>query len=295
MANYWMHNGFLMVEGEKMAKSLGNFITIRELLETEKFGGRSWPGEVLRLAMLTTSYKDKIDWTVNSLEDAKNNLTNWQRLVANVDRMKSEINPAPNVLAALLDDLNTSEAIQQIHKIAGKAQTSNASRDVLYDSLVFMGLLPDEFELADRGAEKIKAELNLSSRQILMDVPLYKSDIEKEIEAMSTSLPMSANSTTTLTVVSIILFGNNIPIPAIDTWRKYNPSLISSEDRRHIYKVIGIDNLNSRIESRFEARKAKNFKESDRIRDELLAMGVVLKDGKDPQSGEPVTTWEVAR
>src|SRR5580700_11680891 len=54
MANFWMHNGFLQVEGEKMSKSLGNFVTIHELLKTEKFGGRSWPGEVIRLAMLGT-------------------------------------------------------------------------------------------------------------------------------------------------------------------------------------------------------------------------------------------------
>jgi cysteinyl-tRNA synthetase len=50
MANVWMHNGFLQVEGRKMSKSEGNFVTIHELLETEKFGGRKWPGEVLRLA-----------------------------------------------------------------------------------------------------------------------------------------------------------------------------------------------------------------------------------------------------
>ena len=54
MANIWMHNGFLQVEGRKMSKSEGNFVTINELLETEKFGGRKWPGEVLRLAMLMT-------------------------------------------------------------------------------------------------------------------------------------------------------------------------------------------------------------------------------------------------
>ena len=50
MANYWMHNGFLQVEGEKMSKSLGNFVTINELLKTDKFGGWHWPGAVLRLA-----------------------------------------------------------------------------------------------------------------------------------------------------------------------------------------------------------------------------------------------------
>ena len=63
MANYWMHNGFLQVEGEKMAKSAGNFVTIRELLTTDKFGGRKWSGQVLRFAMLRTHYRsaDRLD------------------------------------------------------------------------------------------------------------------------------------------------------------------------------------------------------------------------------------------
>ena len=69
MANVWMHNGFLQVEGEKMSKSrLGNFVTIHDLLRTAKFGGRRWPGEVLRLAMLKTHYRQPIDWTVKALE-----------------------------------------------------------------------------------------------------------------------------------------------------------------------------------------------------------------------------------
>src|SRR6202521_1285987 len=69
MANIWMHNGFLEVEGKKMAKSEGNFVTIRELLETDKFGGRKWPGEVLRLAMLKTHYRSPIDWTTKALDE----------------------------------------------------------------------------------------------------------------------------------------------------------------------------------------------------------------------------------
>ena len=71
MANVWMHNGFLQVEGEKMSKSLGNFITIRDLLDTPVFGGRKWSGEVLRLAMLRTHYRQPIDWTVRGLEEAE--------------------------------------------------------------------------------------------------------------------------------------------------------------------------------------------------------------------------------
>ena len=71
MANIWMHNGFLQVEGRKMAKSEGNFVTINELLDTEKFGGRKWPGEVLRLAMLMTHYREPIDFQVRKLEEAE--------------------------------------------------------------------------------------------------------------------------------------------------------------------------------------------------------------------------------
>ena len=77
MAKVWMHNGFLQVEGKKMAKSEGNFVTIRELLETERFGARSWRGEVLRLAMLRTHYRQPLDWTVSGLEESEEVLRNW--------------------------------------------------------------------------------------------------------------------------------------------------------------------------------------------------------------------------
>src|SRR5580700_770042 len=71
MANYWLHNGFLQVEGAKMSKSEGNFVTISQLLHGDTFGGRSWRGDVLRLAMLRTHYRQPIDWTVRALEDAE--------------------------------------------------------------------------------------------------------------------------------------------------------------------------------------------------------------------------------
>src|SRR5947209_17466913 len=68
MANVWMHNGFLQVEGQKMSKSLGNFFTIRELLATDKFAGSNWSGSVLRFAMMTTHYRQPIDWTSAAVE-----------------------------------------------------------------------------------------------------------------------------------------------------------------------------------------------------------------------------------
>src|SRR5919109_4318953 len=104
MANYWMHNGFLQVEGKKMAKSEGNFVTIHELLNTEKFGGRKWPGEVLRLAMLMTHYREPIDFSVKKLEDAEAVLDGWYRAVGDV--RLTDISCA-DVLDGLLDDLAT--------------------------------------------------------------------------------------------------------------------------------------------------------------------------------------------
>src|SRR5881296_3479410 len=70
MANYWMHNGFLQVEGEKMSKSLGNFVTIHDLLHTKAFGEHQWNGDVLRFCMLQTHYRQPIDWTIRALEQS---------------------------------------------------------------------------------------------------------------------------------------------------------------------------------------------------------------------------------
>ena len=115
MANVWMHNGFLQVEGEKMSKSLGNFVTIHELLRTTKFGGREWPGEVLRLAMLRTHYRQPIDWTVKALEEAEATLDRWYEAVGDVE---ARGDPDEDVLNALVDDLNTPVAIAGLHRLA---------------------------------------------------------------------------------------------------------------------------------------------------------------------------------
>ena len=71
MANVWMHNGYLQVEGRKMSKSEGNFVTISDLLHTEKVGGRKWPGEVVRLALLMTHYREPIDFSVKRLRGGR--------------------------------------------------------------------------------------------------------------------------------------------------------------------------------------------------------------------------------
>jgi cysteinyl-tRNA synthetase len=192
MANTWMHNGFLQVEGRKMAKSDGNFVTIHELLRTEKFGGRKWPGEVLRLAMLMTHYREPIDFSVRKLEEAENILTKLRR------------------------------------------KANNSAAGVLDPSFV----------------EALSDDLDLPQYIRLLNVA----------ELSEPTLVAAAN-----------LIG--IDLSALDT-------------------DIDVESFVSR---RLALIREKNWAEADRIRDELLKQGIQLKDGKDPATGERVTTWEVKR
>jgi cysteinyl-tRNA synthetase len=199
MANYWMHNGFLEVEGKKMSKSLGNFVTIREALA-------DWPGEVLRLNMLKTHYRSPIDWTVKGLEESAKTLDDWYWVAADV----KDGQPSDAVIAALSDDLNTSQMITSLHGLRNSAASGNErDRSQFAASLRLLGFL------SESAAE-------------------WKS-------------------------------------------RKQQASGVDPKQ---------IDGL---ISDRTAARARKDFRESDRIRDQLAAMGVVIKDSKDG------TTWEIAR
>jgi len=217
MAKVWMHNGFLQVEGQKMSKSLGNFVTINELLATNKFGGRSWPGEVLRLAMLKTHYRQPIDFTVKALEESEKTLASWKELIGR-HRLASTSGPISSALLdALKDDLNTAAAFAVLSDLARKAKVNSEDAQNLAICLDFLGINLDGWFLNSELA---------------------------------------------------------------DVMNKLDPEWLA--------------NVNSLIESRLEARRTKNFAESDRIRDELVAMGIQIKDGKDAD-GNPTTTWEVKR
>ena len=224
MANYWMHNGFLQVEGEKMSKSLGNFVTIRELLLTG-WEGLPWAGDAIRFAMLMTHYAQPLDWTTERLAIAGAShhrflnvglrclgLTESSEIAAD-DRFNKG-KPSDLLLNALGDDLNTPAAIAHLYALAKEADQiggirEEPARQLLIDCL-FLGLDPFRYVREQKNA--FREHRNVSDQQIL--------DL---------------------------------------------------------------------IDARTAARKSKNFAESDRIRDELLAMGVVLKDSKDG------TTWELAR
>ncbi|WP_186418833.1 cysteine--tRNA ligase [Bosea sp. CS1GBMeth4] len=228
MANYWMHNGFLQVEGEKMSKSLGNFVTINELLATDTFGGRKWPGEVLRLAMLKTHYRQPIDWTVKALEEAEKTLDRWYEWLDGIV-IDEEVEPISSVVEPLFDDLNTVAAVSELYPLFNSSQA---------------------------GAMTMGGSLGW--------------DIRNQASASAV-------------VAAARILGLLQHSPA--SWRA---SKIAG---------AGVDTalVEALIAARLAARRAKNFAESDRIRDELAAMGIALKDGKDPATGEPMTTWEVKR
>jgi cysteinyl-tRNA synthetase len=130
MANYWMHNGFLQVEGEKMSKSLGNFFTIRDLLA-------NWHGQILRFNMLRTHYRQPIDWTENGLKQSWATLEDWWRFAAR----DSSAAISQTVLAALTDDLNTPKAIAELHAIRNRISHAEQGPHAveLAENLAFLG------------------------------------------------------------------------------------------------------------------------------------------------------------
>jgi cysteinyl-tRNA synthetase len=205
MANYWMHNGFLEVEGAKMSKSLGNFVTIHEQLA-------NWPGEVLRLNMLKTHYRSPIDWTLKGLEESKRVIDSWYDVIGDDTRALGEADE--DVVSLLSDDLNTSGVITRLHAIASS-------------------------RIGTSGPAQIKIKRTLKVSAMLLG-----------------------------------LLGK--------TKREYlesNPKAV----------LVNKDVVDALIAARTAARARKDFKESDRIRDELAAMGVVIKDSKEG------TTWQFAR
>ncbi|MEN2494310.1 MAG: Cysteine--tRNA ligase [Hyphomicrobiaceae bacterium hypho_1] len=125
MAQVWMHNGFLKVEGEKMSKSKGNFITIRELLKSKKFGNRIWAGPVLRTAMLTTHYRQPINLAVSALVEAERAFTRWAKIHRNYG-IKATPSLSGKISRHLRNDLNTPGVFAELHSLANAAEKGSS-------------------------------------------------------------------------------------------------------------------------------------------------------------------------
>jgi cysteinyl-tRNA synthetase len=129
-ARYWLHNGMLTVGGAKMAKSEGNFVTVRDALAQA-------PGEVIRLALLMTHYRDPLDWTEERLSQARQTLGRFYRAALS-NAVPQPPRASEEVLAALHDDLNVPRAITHLHELVGalNRSTDQEKRDQLQADLM---------------------------------------------------------------------------------------------------------------------------------------------------------------
>ena len=125
-AKYWVHNGFVNVEGEKMSKSLGNIKLVHDLI-------KNYSGEVLRLTLLSSHYRQPLNWTINSINQSKNMLSRLYRGLKDLENIEintADCNVPNNIMEALCDDLNTPKALAELNLIANKISSSNDSEKI---------------------------------------------------------------------------------------------------------------------------------------------------------------------
>jgi len=155
-AKYWMHNGYVTVDGKKMSKSDGNFITINNLKN-------NYNGQVVRLSILGTHYRQPLDWNLNILETNKKILDNWYNLYS-----PSEDEISDEIFNILLDDLNTPKFITSIHSLYNKAKTGDdLAKKNLNSALKFIGLFNENKEQFNIIRKKTK--LSISDIENLID------------------------------------------------------------------------------------------------------------------------------
>ncbi|MBX9804617.1 MAG: cysteine--tRNA ligase [Alphaproteobacteria bacterium] len=201
-ARYWMHNGHLTIDGNKMSKSLGNILTVREILA-------HYPGEVIRFALLSSHYRQSLDWTQTAIEQAKSGVDRLYTALKACEGLTDSTEIDSNVLEALEDDLNVPLAISHLHELATAINKATDDKERL------------------RLGSLLKASGNIMG--ILQQNP--------------------------------------------ETWFQGGELGMTPQE------------IEAQIQSRREARTRKDFAESDRIRDALLASGIVLEDGPEG------TTW----
>ena len=241
MANYWMHNGFVRVDDEKMSKSLGNFFTIREVL-------KKYEAEEVRFFILRAHYRSPLNYSDKHLDDAKASLKRLYTALRGVEVTAHNIDwnqpQAARFKAAMDDDFNSSEAMAVLFDLANEVNKNKSTEAAtLLKSLgSVIGLLQRD---ADEFLQGSVLDIVLASQQ---------ATIQQRVAQM----PRTHTEDITAQTASYQHLKGMLPI---------------------------IANIDTLIEQRLGAKKAKNFAEADRIRKELADAGIILED--NPQG----TTW----
>lgn len=207
-AKFWVHNGFLTVEGEKMSKSLGNFILTHDLLE------KGIAGEAIRLTLLSAHYRQPLDWTEDKLQQSIKTLNRFYKILQ--DNLDRNVEPgvfSDDFINALMDDLNTPKAMAEMFALASDIEE-------------------------DKDEEDDEALSNFINGGLLLG--LFYNDPEEWFAAQKKE---------------------------------------TSVDESYIFE---------QIEKRIQAKKDKDFALADKIRDDLAAQGIILKDSPEG------TSWEAA-
>lgn len=285
MANIWMHNGFLQVEGQKMSKSLGNFLRIVDA--RRDWHGRAWSGGVLKLAMLFTHYRQPINWSLERLVAAEKELFSvadeFSSLLAN--EFKDEFGPFAEWIAhtsedvdegflqSIMDDLNTPEALAALRSKYGSIGKDKRIAGSVLSSFELLGILD-------------RKTLFLNSSPILRG--FFDPEAIHGGFLVGRKLQIGL-----LNKDPILIQETQSLIDDLGVEVRYGPAGMMILVRDSAKVRADRDRITQLVEQRAAARARKDFKESDRIRDELAAMGVTLRDFKDPVTGEMKT--EIAR
>ncbi|WND02086.1 cysteine--tRNA ligase [Temperatibacter marinus] len=177
---YWMHNGYLTVDGTKMSKSLGNFHTVHDLIEDHK-------GEALRMSLLTAHYRQPIDFSHGSVKECERRLDKWYRLTENV---QASTNVPASVIDALSDDLNSPKALAALDALA-----TNGQLEDLKAGAIFMGFLEmssaDWFQSVDMDIDvlndRIKAYDDARSEKNFATADAIREELKEQGIALETS------------------------------------------------------------------------------------------------------------
>ena len=160
-AKYWMHNGFVTIEGEKMSKSLGNIILVRDLIEDHH-------GEVIRLALLSSHYRQGLDWNEKIIHQAKKLLNKMYAILDDLKNIDITLNENLNnneAISILLDDFNTPGLITELNKISKEFNSETSDKNLIKSKLLLIGSVLGIFE--DQSFNEISNEMREKVKKLI--------------------------------------------------------------------------------------------------------------------------------